>query len=59
MWDPHLSENTLSSAQKHDQDPSLPHTQMGRTQASMCLWAPKIHSIDMYVYIYILYIDCI
>lgn len=59
-WDPHLRQNTLSSAQKHDQDPSLPPTQMGKTKASYVPLGP-VDTQYRYVciYIYFFYIDCI
>lgn len=56
IWEPHLCQNILSSAQKHDQDPSLPHTHMGRTEASQVPLSPAdrhYRYVRVYIYIYI------
>lgn len=60
MWHPHLAQNTQFSAQKHDQDPPLPHTQMGRAEASHVPLGPAdTHCRYVCIYLYRLYIEYI
>lgn len=51
MRDPHLRQNTPSSAQKHVRGPSLPHAQRSGAEASGGGWALQGHSLDVNVYI--------
>lgn len=62
MWDPCLCQNTLFSAQKHDQGPSLPHTQMSGNEASCGPLGPadtRYRYVCIYIFLYRLYIEYI